>query len=178
MTIALKSPARQAAAAIISVSLALGVAASPAEARNNDILKGAVLGLASGLVIYKIRENQQKRQAQIRQSQATYYAPQKADTSYRASTKTPDAAQYDSYSAPKPAASTSPLSKAFRSQGETLRVAIQAALTRDGYYDKSIDGLWGPGTENAVYAYALENDRLYLTTTEQQSNELFAEILK
>ena len=38
------------------------------------------------------------------------------------------------------------------SRGE--RLAIQRQLARQGYYHSSIDGSFGPGTYNAVAAYA------------------------
>jgi hypothetical protein len=52
---------------------------------------------------------------------------------------------------------------AFNSYSRSERVAIQRQLSRQGYYYSSLDGSFGPGTYNAVAAYARDNglgDRL------------------
>ena len=46
---------------------------------------------------------------------------------------------------------------AFNSYSRSERVAIQRQLSRQGYYHSSIDGSFGPGTYNAVLAYARDN---------------------
>lgn len=43
---------------------------------------------------------------------------------------------------------------AFNSYSRAERVAIQRQLARQGYYRSSVDGSFGPGTYNAVAAYA------------------------
>jgi hypothetical protein len=47
-----------------------------------------------------------------------------------------------------------PAAQAFNSYSRTDRKAIQRSLRAQGYYYGSIDGSFGPGTYNAVAAYA------------------------
>ena len=44
--------------------------------------------------------------------------------------------------------------QAFNSYSRSERLAIQRQLSRQGYYRSGIDGSFGPGTYNAVVAYA------------------------
>ena len=44
--------------------------------------------------------------------------------------------------------------QAFNSYSRSERLAIQRQLSRQGYYRSGIDGSFGPGTYNAVAAYA------------------------
>ncbi|QIF06119.1 hypothetical protein G5S37_18875 [Roseimicrobium sp. ORNL1] len=37
--------------------------------------------------------------------------------------------------------------------GYQTRVAVQEELARAGYYDGTLDGVIGPGTRSAIYAY-------------------------
>jgi hypothetical protein len=50
-----------------------------------------------------------------------------------------------------------PAANAFSSYGRSERRLIQSRLSRLGYYYGSIDGSFGPGTYNAVLAYARDN---------------------
>lgn len=60
--------------------------------------------------------------------------------------------------APRPTHTTSiyqtPAARAFNSYSRAERVAIQRRLANLGYYRSGIDGSFGPGTYNAVTAYA------------------------
>jgi hypothetical protein len=42
----------------------------------------------------------------------------------------------------------------------------------------TLDGLWGPATESALYHYALANDRVSMLATESQTRALFGQILQ
>lgn len=59
---------------------------------------------------------------------------------------------------PRPTHTTSiyqtPAARAFNSYSRAERVAIQRRLAAMGYYRSGIDGSFGPGTYNAVTAYA------------------------
>ncbi|MCU0801369.1 MAG: peptidoglycan-binding protein [Rhodobacteraceae bacterium] len=61
-----------------------------------------------------------------------------------------------------------PAARAFNSYSRAERVAIQRRLAHMGYYRSGIDGSFGPGTYNAVIAYARDAgqaDRLGSTNT-------------
>ena len=47
-----------------------------------------------------------------------------------------------------------PAAQAFNSYSRGERMAIQRRLRAAGYYHSSVDGAFGPGTYNAVVAYA------------------------
>lgn len=57
-----------------------------------------------------------------------------------------------------------PAAQAFNSYSRRERMAIQRRLRAAGYYNSSIDGAFGPGTYNAVAAYARDAGTSLRTT--------------
>ena len=140
------------------VALALAVtAAAPAHAlgRNErNVLKGVAGTLLVTTIVRNANERQRRQNMQPQYQQPQYqrqyfqqprYQPQPV---YRPATisiyQTPAAAAFNSY-------------------GPQQRRIIQSRLSQMGYYRSGIDGSFGPGTYNAVAAYARDigaSDRL------------------
>ncbi len=84
---------------------------------------------------------------------------------------------YDQSIYTPPAPALAPLQRAFIGQPHNLRVSIQYKLAKYGYYSASLDGLWGPATQRALYSYARDHGQLGLLTTQGSANALFSDIL-
>ena len=114
-------------------------AAAPANAFGRNE-RNFVAGAATALIINGlIRQDRALRQQAPRYVQPRYVEPQpvyQPRPVYRTSV-------YDTAAA-----------VAFNSYSRSERVAIQRQLSRQGYYHSSLDGSFGPGTYNAVAAYA------------------------
>ena len=123
-------------ASVTALALAF-TAAAPANAFGRNE-RNFVAGAATALIINGlIRQDRAIRQQQPHYAQpAPVYQPRPV---YRTSV-------YDTAAA-----------VAFNSYSRSERVAIQRQLSRQGYYYSSIDGSFGPGTYNAVAAYARDN---------------------
>ena len=128
-------------ASVTAFALAIS-AAAPAHAFGKNE-RNFVAGAATALIINGlIRQDRAIRQLQPRYEQPRYVEPQpvyQPRPVYRTSV-------YDTAAA-----------VAFNSYSRSERVAIQRQLSRQGYYHSSIDGSFGPGTYNAVAAYARDN---------------------
>lgn len=125
-------------AAIAALSVAAGSAA-PAHAlgkNERNFLKGVTAAVIVGAII---NDMQKKPRAVAPAPQPVYVPPQPVRH-------------------PKPAVQTSiyhtPAAKAFNSYPPHERRLIQSRLAAYGYYRSGIDGSFGPGTYNAVTAYA------------------------
>lgn len=125
MNFSLKSSA---VAALTAISIA-AVPAAPAQAWGEKE-QGFVAGVAAAVIIDEILKQNRKARATPPAPAPVYVAP--THTSIYA---TPAARAFNSYS-----------------RGE--RKAIQRSLRSMGYYYGGIDGKFGPGTYNAVTAYA------------------------
>lgn len=177
MTQMTKHSGRALVAGAAALSMVLMSAAQPAQARGGDITKGVLMGLAAGVAIDQLQRNNWGQAQTTRR----YYAPaQPAYSDYRDRSYTPSyyAPSYAAPSYATPGYTSSPLSKAFRSQDKQLRISIQYKLMEQGYYNASLDGLWGPSTQQALMDYARSNNQLSMLTSEQNANQLFSDILR
>jgi hypothetical protein len=129
-------------AAIAALSLA-ATAAAPVQAgqRERDFLKGVAATVIVGTVLKSMTAPRANAQPRYVTQQPQYYTPPR-EPAYFA----PPAAQQG--------LSTSAASQAFKSYSPSERRAIQRELARAGYYNGSVDGVFGPATFRAVSAYA------------------------
>ena len=118
----------------IAAATALSIAAIPAAPAHawGDKEQSFVAGVATAIIIDEILKNGRKAKAYDTQPvpAPVYVAP--AHTSI--------------YS--------TPAARAFNTYSKSERKAIQRSLRASGYYYGGIDGSFGPGTYNAVVAYA------------------------
>lgn len=134
-------------AAIAALSIA-ALPAAPAHAWGKKE-QSFVAGVATAVIINELLK-------QNRKARAATVAP--------APTPTP------TYVEPRPVIGSihsTPAARAFNSYSLTERKAIQRNLRAWGYYRGGIDGAFGPGTYNAVLAYARDegaSDRLSSTS--------------
>ena len=121
---------------LIAVLTAVAIASVPAAPALawGDKEQGFVAGVATAVIIDEILKNNRKARAYDRgQTPAPVYAE------------------------PRPVYSSihsTPAARAFQSYSLSERKAIQRNLRAWGYYRGGIDGSFGPGTYNAVVAYA------------------------
>lgn len=143
-----------------ALSLALGTAAvTPAYAANGDVAKGLIIGAIGGYALDQMQHNNQRRQVE-RNYVIERPAQRRVVNEY---VYTP--------------ASASPTHQAFDSQPRKMRVSIQYQLMQRGLYNGSLDGIWGPETSNALYAYARNHHMEGRLATRHGSNRLFAKLL-
>ena len=142
-----------------ALALVLGTASQPAFAAGGDITRGVIMGLATGVAVDELRHNAQRPQRQY------VYVEHPRRRVYQ-----------HAYVAPAPR--LSPLGRAFDSQDRRLRISIQSRLMQDGLYHATIDGLWGPATQDALHGYARRHNQLSMLTNEGDANRLFADILR
>ena len=125
----------------IATAAALAVAATaaaPAHAWGKKE-QGFVAGALTAIIIDELIENNRHRKAAP--------APVYRDPVYRDPSPRYDTPRYGSvYS--------TPAAQAFNSYSRAERTAIQRSLRAYGYYHGGIDGSFGPGTYNAIVAYA------------------------
>lgn len=152
-------------ASLTALSLALG-AALPAKAwdqREQDVLKGVVGTIVAQSVLqqYGILQPRQPRQQQPVYQQPAYREPvyQQPRVVYQEPRYAQPRYVEPAY-APRTVYSTSvyrtAAAQAFSSYSLTERRAIQRRLAAQGYYYGGIDGSFGPGTYNAISAYATD----------------------
>ncbi|MGL4238448.1 peptidoglycan-binding domain-containing protein [Tabrizicola sp.] len=117
-------------AALTAASIA-SVPAAPALAWG-DKEQGFVAGVATAVIIDEILKQNRKVREARRAPQVVYVDPPRHTTSiYR-----------------------TPAARAFNNYSLAERKAIQRNLRAWGYYRGGIDGAFGPGTYNAIVAYA------------------------
>lgn len=127
----------------IATAAALAVAATtaaPAHAWGKKE-QGFVAGALTAIIIDEMIENNRHRKA------APVYrdpGPVYRDPAPRPRYETPRRSSFYS----------TPAAQAFRSYSLAERKAIQRSLRAYGYYHGGIDGTFGPGTYNAIAAYA------------------------
>ncbi len=143
-------------AAVTALSVAAG-AASPALAWG-DREQGFVAGVATSVIVGAIANdiNHKNRARQYQYYQEPRYQ-----------TRPPQYYQEPRYHQPRPqpvyapqpsySVYSTPAARAFGSYSLTERKAIQRRLAGQGYYRSYIDGSFGPGTYNAVVAYARDS---------------------
>jgi Putative peptidoglycan binding domain len=144
--------------AVTALSLALGLAA-PAKAwdqREQDVLKGVVGTVVLGTVLrdYGILP---PRNRPVYQQQPVYqppvYQPPRAVYTQPRYYEEPVYQPRQTYST---SVYRTAAAQAFNSYSLSERRAIQRRLAAQGYYYGGIDGSFGPGTYNAVAAYAAD----------------------
>lgn len=129
-----------AVSAVAATSIFMGSLA-PAQAFG-DRERAFLQGIAAAVIVDKlITEGQRpRRQQPVYTAPPVNYVPQ------------------EQVYVPRPTHTVSiyktPAARAFNSYGRAERVAIQRRLSALGYYRSGIDGAFGPGTYNAVVAYA------------------------
>jgi hypothetical protein len=121
-------------AALAAASIA-AVPAAPALAWG-DKEQGFVAGVATAVIIDEILKNKRKAKLYDQGAAPVYVKPAPVYVPSHSSI----------YS--------TPAARAFQSYSLTERKAIQRNLRAWGYYHGGIDGAFGPGTYNAVTAYA------------------------
>ncbi|AZL59924.1 antifreeze protein [Tabrizicola piscis] len=123
-------------AAIAAASIA--VPAAPALAWGEKE-QGFVAGVATAVIVDELLKNNRKARAYDRRYSAPVYAEPRTV-----------------YTQPKHTTSlyATPAARAFNSYSASERRAIQRNLRAWGYYHGGIDGAFGPGTYNAIQAYA------------------------
>lgn len=128
-----------AAAAMVAVSAAPALAWGKKE-------QGFVAGVATAVIVDQLIEGSRHRK---QNPPPVYYAPQPAPPVYY----TPKPAPV--YVEPhRTSIYSTPAAAAFKNYSSAERRAIQRQLRAAGYYHGSIDGSFGPGTYNAITAYA------------------------
>ncbi len=121
-------------AALTALSIA-AVPATPALAWGEKE-QGFVAGVATAVIVDEILK-QNRKAREVRRAPEVVYAdprptrPVQATSVYR-----------------------TPAAQAFNSYSRSERLAIQRALRAWGYYRGGLDGAFGPGTYNAITAYA------------------------
>lgn len=142
-----------ATAAVTAITIA-ATAAAPVSAGESerDFLKGALATVAVGTILLGITNQGMARPAPVYRP-----APQPVYNYVPAPAPAP---VYAPVYAPAPGYHVSvhqtAAARAFNSYSRSERRAIQRRLAAAGYYFGSIDGTFGPGTYNAITAYAAD----------------------
>lgn len=150
---------KNARTAMVAGLTALSVAAVPATPALawGDKEQGFVAGVATAVIVDEIIKNRRARMGA-----PVYVAPPPAFVA-PAPSYVPPAPVYV-----EPRHTTSiyatPAARAFQSYSLSERKAIQRKLRAWGYYRGGIDGAFGPGTYNAITAYA-RDEGISLSTT-------------
>jgi Putative peptidoglycan binding domain len=128
-----------AVSAIAATSIFMGSLA-PAQAFG-DRERAFLQGIATAVIVDKLIEGQRPRR-----QQPVYVAPPPVAFVPQQPVYQQHPVQISIYQ--------TPAARAFNSYSRAERVAIQRRLAALGYYRSGIDGSFGPGTYNAVVAYA------------------------
>jgi hypothetical protein len=160
-------------AAVTALSLALTAPAHALGKNERNFLKGVAATLIIGAII---------NDAQARSKPAPAPQPQ---PQYRPRPQYDDRPQYDKH-APRHehrktgrvigtsgSVYSSPAAHAFNRYSANERRAIQRSLRAYGYYAGSIDGSFGPGTYNAVLAYARDTGGVHQIKSQAGSFGLY-----
>ena len=138
---------------LIAGLTALSIAAVPATPALawGDKEQGFVAGVATAVIVDELLKNNRKARLYDRGYTAgpTYVEPRPV------------------YSEPRHTTSVyaTPAARAFQSYSLRERKAIQSNLRAWGYYRGGIDGAFGPGTYNAVAAYARDEGQSLKSTS-------------
>ena len=133
------------------------------------VLLGTLLNQSGGNNGYGLRRQQR---------QPVYYAPVYQQPVYQQPVYQQPVYQQPVYQQPvyqAPAQSlySTPAAVAFNSYSANERIRIQATLANYGYYNGGLDGSFGPGTYNAVTAYASRTGKLAMLRTRGGAYGLF-----
>jgi Putative peptidoglycan binding domain len=132
---------KTAIAAVASLAIA-GTLASPAAAfgRNErNFVQGVAAAVIIGAIINDANNRQPvRRQVIVEEPRRVYVEPERVYVQHEV----------------RSSIYRTPAAQAFNSYSRSERMAIQRRLQGYGYYRSGIDGAFGPGTYNAVVAYA------------------------
>ena len=138
-----KSTAKSSAIAALAALSIATIPAAPAHAWG-DKEQGFLAGIATAVIVGEVVKNNRRARAPV-YAPAPVYSPAPV------------------YVEPRPTHTTSiyhtPAAQAFNSYSASERKAIQRNLRAWGYYRGGVDGSFGPGTYNAVVAYARDEGR-------------------
>ena len=157
---------------LIAGSVAVGLlatSAAPAMAwgqREQDFTKGV---LATVLLGAAIHEYNHPTYVQPRR-QPVYYQPVYQQPVYQQPVYQPPVYQQPVY---QQSLYSTAAAQAFNAYSPNERIRIQATLTNYGYYHGRLDGSFGPGTYDAVVAYARHAGRLPMLDTRGGAFGLF-----
>jgi hypothetical protein len=132
-----------------TAALALAAAGATPAAALGDKEREILLGLTAAVIVGALI-NQAQSQDRPRQPQGQVFAP---EPQYFASPERPVVRVPEV----QPSIYRTPAAQAFNGYGAEERRAIQQRLKAYGYYKRGIDGTFGPGTYNAVLAFAADN---------------------
>lgn len=155
---------RKATAVMVALALTL-TAAAPAQALGRNE-RNVLAGVAGTLLVTTVIRNANERQRQQNLRPQYQYQPQFQEPQHRPRRHFQQQPVYQPQPAYRPAPISiyqTPAAVAFNSYAPQQRRIIQARLAQMGYYRSGIDGAFGPGTYNAVAAYARDigaGDRL------------------
>ena len=142
-------------AMVALTALSLALPASPALAlgkNERNVLKGVAGAVLLGAILQDMNRRGQRPAPQpypYPQPQPVYPQPVYPQPVYPRPVQPQPGWQQSIYS--------TPAAQAFRAYGSRDRVRLQQHLAARGYYRGGFDGAFGPGTYNAIVAYA--NDR-------------------
>ncbi|WP_333816150.1 peptidoglycan-binding domain-containing protein [Tabrizicola sp.] len=145
---------------LIAGLTALSIAAVPAAPALawGDKEKGFAAGVATAVIVDELLKNNRKAKlydqgyGQGYEPRPTYREPTYREPTYREPVRT--VSVYDT-----------PAARAFQSYSLRERKAIQRNLRAWGYYRGGIDGSFGPGTYNAITAYARDEGQSLRSTS-------------
>jgi hypothetical protein len=133
---------------LVGATAALAIAAAavtPADAlgkRDRDIILGLTTAVIIGALINDAQTRDRGGRVQVIEPEPQYFAPEApvvhAPVVRNSIYRTPAAVAFNGYSREE-------------------RFAIQRKLAAYGYYRRGVDGSFGPGTYNAVLAFAADN---------------------
>ena len=156
----------------VTAAAMLATGSAPALAwgqREQDFTKGAVAAILLGTVIQEANRAHRNPQPPVYYpQQPPVYYPQRPPVYYpphRPPVYYPQPRPPVYYPPVQQSVYNTPTAQAFNSYTHNERRRIQSSLTAYGYYRGSVDGSFGPGTYNAVVAYAQNTHRLEMLST-------------
>ncbi len=154
------------AAAMVAGSVTPAAATSQ---RDRDFLRGVAATALVGGLIYYTQQNRTRTQEQ------TYYAPVTRQAAPQQVYRQPAPAQQQaSYRAP---VQFDAIASGFRDLSFEQRRTVQLRLQRQGYYQDRIDGVWGPNTQRALRAYAIDSGYGQSLDTSTGASQVYRSLL-
>lgn len=143
---------------VLALSLGLG-AAAPAQAlgkNERNFLQGVAAAMIVDRILDDVRQQQPRRQRQGHVPPHAYAPPPPPPHAQPQHRPRPHHAQPPVY---RNSIYNTPAAQAFNAYRPADRRRIQRQLASWGYYRGGIDGAFGPGTYNAVVAYANDSGK-------------------
>lgn len=153
----------KAIAATLVAALALPAPALAWGKNEQNFTKGVLAAIIAGAIIKDMNRNAhaqpQPQPVYVPPRPPVYQPPVYQPPVYQPPVYQPPVYQPPVYQ-PAPSVYTTPAAQAFNSYSRNERLRIQSTLANYGYYRGGIDGSFGPGTYQAVAAYAQAQGRL------------------